>query len=89
LSPLVKLPGFDEATRRHTWKGTRLPAVYEGQRGCPRCSIGYLVRMAPHAQPALFYHGGYGATERLTYDLCIACGRVSVVEVETLNPRKL
>jgi len=89
MSPLVELPGFAEAVRRHTWAGSRAVVPYDGTRYCPRCSHGLLLRLDPHIQPALFYHGGYGASERLTYDLCLACGRVSVVQVETLNPRNL
>jgi hypothetical protein len=89
MSPLVQLPGFDEAVRRNTWTGSLAVVPYEGTRNCPRCSHGLLMRLAPHVQPALFYHGGYGAAERLTYDLCLACGHVSVVQTETLNPRHL
>lgn len=87
--PLVKLPGFDEAVRRHTWSGSRAVIPYQGKRACSKCSMGVLVRLAPSTQLALFYHGGYGAAERSTYDLCLACGHVVVVAVETLSPRRL
>lgn len=85
--PLVKLPGFDEAVRRHTWQGERLPVPYTGARSCDRCSTGHLVETAPIAQPALFYHGGYGATERRTVVVCLACGHTHTTRLETLNPR--
>lgn len=85
---LKTLPGFDEATRRHAWDGETLPVLHQGQRGCRRCSIGELMRLAPSTQLTLFYHGGYGAAERNTYDLCLACGHVSIVHIETLNPRR-
>ena len=74
---------------RVKWNGTRDVVPYYGERGCSRCSFGVLVRLEPHTQPALFIHGGYGAAERMTYDLCLACRHVSIVQVETLNPRRL
>jgi len=37
-----------------------------------------------HDQPALFHHGGYGATARTHVDLC-RCGS-RVVAVETVRP---
>ena len=85
---LTKLAGFDEATRRNTWHGETLPVPYVGDRGCRRCSVGQLVQLEPSTQMALFYHGGYGAAERKTYDLCLACGHVSIIHIETLNPRR-
>lgn len=84
---LVELPGFDEKVRRHSWSGSVALTVYEGDRSCSRCSIGLVVRMTSGVQTALFYFGGYGAAERKTVDVCLACGRVTVVGVETLNPR--
>lgn len=85
---LQTLDGFDEAVRRHTWTGERLPVPYLGVRACRRCSVGELIRLEPSTQLALFYHGGYGAAERKTFDLCLACGHVSVVSMETVNPRR-
>ncbi len=85
--PLVELPGFDERVRRHCWAGSRAVAVYKGRRPCVRCSHGEVVRLTPYTQAALFYHGGYGATERVTADLCLSCGRVTVAYVESVAPR--
>jgi hypothetical protein len=41
-------------------------------------------------QPALFIHGGYGATERTTIRLCTThdCSWSMVVHVQEVNPRK-
>lgn len=87
--PLVELPGFEEAVRRHTYRGSRALVPYNGARGCSHCNAGYVVRLDPFAQPALFYHGGYGAVEQTTVDVCLACGRVSIARIETLNPRRI
>lgn len=87
--PLVELPGFTEQVQHSQWAGERLPVLFDGQRACRFCSVGYLVSLDPFAQPALFYHGGYGAVERKTVDVCLACGRVSVMRLETVNPRRL
>lgn len=86
---LLKLEGFDERVRRHSWTGNVLPVPYQGERGCRRCSVGILVRVDPSTQLALFYHGGYGAAVRETCDVCLACGHVSVAQVESLNPRRV
>jgi hypothetical protein len=86
--PLVELPGFEQEVRRHAWKGSLAIAVYEGKRTCGRCSVGEVVRMTAGVQGALFYHGGYGASEEKTVDVCLACGRVSIVGFRTLNPRR-
>lgn len=85
---LQTLDGFDEAVRRHTWAGETLPAVWKGHRPCNRCSVGEIVRVGTFTQTALFYHGGYGAAERKTVDICLACGRVNIDLLETLNPRR-
>lgn len=77
MSPLVELPGFEEAVKRHSYNGSRELAVFEGDRGCTRCSVGILCRLTLGVQDALFFHGGYGASERRTVDVCVACGRVS------------
>ena len=82
---LIELPGFDDAVRA-VWHGTTLPAVYDGERVCPRCSHGTVIRLDPVVQDALFYHGGYGASERETVDVCLACHRVTVHMVETIRP---
>jgi len=87
--PLVELPGFDEAVRRHTWTGTKTLAVYQGHRTCTRCTIGETLRLGPYTQPALFIHGGYGAAEAQTIDVCFACGRATVAQIDTINPRRI
>ena len=87
--PLVTLPGFDEAVARHSYKGSRAVLPYHGRRHCSRCSFGELIRLGPVTQMSLFYHGGYGAAERKTIDLCLACGRTQVVHKETVNPRRV
>lgn len=87
--PLVELPGFEEHVRRHTWQGSRALVRRNGPRPCPRCNAGLVVRINPVIQPALFHHGGYGAAERRTVDVCLACAGVSVARLETLNPRRL
>jgi hypothetical protein len=38
-------------------------------------------------QPALFIHGGYGATRRVTINLCLDCRWAHVVNVIEVNPR--
>jgi len=40
------------------------------------------------SQPALFFHGGYGATEHVVQRRCV-CGWRTVVSVWSLNPRRL
>ena len=87
--PLVTLPGFDERVRRHTWTGSRALVHYQGHRACTRCSIGEVIQLGPFIQPALFFHGGYGAAERRVVDVCLACGRVTVAQFDTVNPREL
>ena len=87
--PLVELPGFSEAVRRHTWTGSRMLVLYQGRRSCTRCTVGEVIRLGPFTQPALFIHGGYGAAERRSVDVCFACGRVAVAQVDSINPRRL
>lgn len=40
------------------------------------------------AQPALFYHGGYGATRVTTFVLCLGCPGVRLSSVDEVNPRR-
>lgn len=84
--PLVELPGFEEAKRRHQWAGNRLPKLYEGPRHCRRCTMGELIRLGPYTQHALFRHGGYGAGETIEVDVCLACGAVSVPKMTSTRP---
>ena len=89
MTPLAVLPGFDEAVRRHTWTGSRMLVPYQEHRVCTRCLVGEVIRIGPFTQPALFLHGGYGAAERRVIDVCLACGRVTVAQVDSVNPRGL
>ena len=83
---LVELPGFEEAVRRHTYTGTRSIVPYSGTRYCSRCSVGQLVPAGRFTQHALFQHGGYGEGRAETSMLCLACGHVLVVRVESVRP---
>ena len=85
--PLVELPGFDTAVARRSYRGSRALALCSGPRPCQRCNAGLVVRLDPVTQPALFYHGGYGAAEEVTVDVCLACGRSAVSSVSSRNPR--
>jgi len=87
--PLVELPGFDTAVARHSYRGSRSLVPFTGPRPCYHCNAGQVVRLDPVTQPALFYHGGYGAAEETTIDVCLACGRVHTASVSTRNPRHL
>lgn len=84
---LVELPGFEEAVRRHKWTGERLPVPFHGQRFCSRCGWGSVVIQLPVTQPALFYHGGYGESERVTAAVCTACHHSTVIRKESVSPR--
>lgn len=87
--PLVELPGFAEAVARHSSRTGTALVPYTGDRHCTSCNAGTVVRLDPVTQPALFYHGGYGAAEEITIDICLACGRSNVSQVSTRNPRHL
>lgn len=86
--PLIELPGFAEARARHQYQGNRLPVLYEGPRHCRRCSMGLLVRLGPFTQHALFIDGGYGASETIEVDVCLACGATAVPTKNTVRPPK-
>ncbi len=88
MSTLTELPGL-EADRRHTWTGSRSLVPWQGLRVCTRCTVGEIVRLGPFTQPALFFHGGYGAAERQVIDVCVVCGRVTVAQTDAVNPRSL
>ena len=80
---VVDAPG----RRRHEW-GRWLPVLAPGL--CPRKRCGATLVVLPTAiQPALFIHGGYGAAEQSTYEMCIGCGWTRVATTETINPRRL
>jgi len=48
-----------------------------------------LTRMPSAVQPALFYHGGYGAAVQSIYEVCLSCGWTRTVETNAVNPRTL
>jgi len=68
--------------RRHRWTGTL--AIERRQPGCPECG-GPLVSVTAH-QPALFRHGGYGATRRTTWTACPHCRWSLEAAVDEVRP---
>jgi hypothetical protein len=83
---LIKLDGFDEAVRRHTWRGNRLPVLFEGRRSCSRCGIGEVIRIGPFTQHALFADAGYGYGEEVTVDICLACAGTKIATLNAVRP---
>jgi hypothetical protein len=79
------LPGF-EAPTRHRQRGEL--AVYEGDRHCRRCTHGLVLRLGTFVQDALFYHGGYGASEAIDVDVCLSCGHANRGNVMTVRPMR-
>lgn len=77
---------FDTPTRARTRRGT--VAIVPRPAACPTCHHP-LVRLPTATQPALFIHGGYGAAQRTTRDLCTACGWTRTAAIDTVNPRHL
>lgn len=75
-----------DAPARIPWRGTRLPAVYQGERHCRRCTHGETVRVGPMIQDALFRHGGHGESQRIEADVCLACGHTVVASRQTVRP---
>lgn len=80
------LPGLEHLDPRPGWTGNTLPVLYNGDRHCRRCTHGTIRRLPAISQDALFYHGGYGATERTTVDVCLSCGAANLSKVETVRP---
>jgi len=74
----VRLFDVDRKTR---WAGTRALAL----RANVECGCGP-VYSGRFAQPALFFHGGYGATDLIRTTWCL-CGRVNIRDVATVSPR--
>lgn len=60
------LPLFEFLERAEKWTGGKELMVREP--GCPECGTP-LIAASIH-QPALFIHGGYGATKKITWALC-------------------
>lgn len=56
---------------------------------CLRC--GGELRRETHDMTALFYHGGYGATRRTTFALCIdsECRWTRLVSVDEVRPERV
>lgn len=76
------------AAARARWSGNVLPVL--SPPVCPRATCGApLVTCRPAVQPALFFHGGYGAAQRVVNELCGACGWSRTATVESVNPRLL
>ena len=85
--PLVELDGFAAAVAdrdRSRWTGTRLPAVYDGPRRCSRCG-GTTVALVVTID-ALFYHGGFGESSRITARTCVSCWHSEVMARESVRP---
>lgn len=74
---------FERPTKQR-WTGSR-ELVPVAADACPTCA-GVLLVMSI-AQPALFRHGGYGATQRQTERWCPTCGWHLLAEVVEVNPR--
>ena len=72
---------LDLEPHRH-WQGGRALVPHTGPTRCVRCGLERTD--ITYAQPALFRHGGYGATDRITVRACM-CG--TTVDLTTLNPR--
>lgn len=86
MTTATLLPGFERPVRER-WTGNVLPVRREGRFACHRCGTAdSMVRLDPYTQDALFFHGGYGASERMTAAVCLACGRSSVLTTETVRP---
>lgn len=69
------------------WTGS-LEIVPLPRDRCLRC--GAQVEQTTFGQPALFVHGGYGATERTTLAICSApgCWWWRTTDITEVNPRR-
>lgn len=72
-----------EVERAPRWTGTRALALSVSVD----CHCGPVYR-GSYTQPALFYHGGHGAAERIESTWCM-CGRIRMRDSLPINPRKL
>ena len=77
----VELFNVEPRTR---WEGTRAIVPTYGAP-CHRCGTSYRIR---YVQPALFFHGGYGAAEERATTYC-ECGLLSFTRLSLKNPRHL
>lgn len=71
-----------ETEEREIWQGSR-DLVVASSVVCAWCGDTFDVT---YTQAALFYHGGYGATEGKRIRGCV-CGAIRSVSRYTLNPR--
>lgn len=79
---------FDTGPRTARRRGTT--ALVPAPARCPHPTCAQpLLRLPAAIQPALFIHGGYGAAELTTRDLCTTCGYLRTATTETINPRHL
>lgn len=74
----------DLRPRRKRWTGSKALVPLSPHR-CPAC--GYALDSAGVGQLALFFHGGYGATQVTTRRYCHGCGWSLVSSVDEVNPR--
>jgi hypothetical protein len=66
-------------------EGTTKELVPVDRTVCPSCKADLnITRME---EPALFFHGGYGATRRTSTVACTDCGWSLTVAVDETNPR--
>ncbi len=72
--------GLFVTPRRRRWSGTRALAIRDAD-----CVCGPL-QHATFTQPALFYHGGHGAAEKVNASWCL-CGKVKRRDTVPTNPR--
>jgi hypothetical protein len=70
--------------RTGRWRGSRA-LVPLSVHLCPAC--GYALDETGMGQLALFFHGGYGATQRSTRRHCHGCGWTLLASVADVNPR--
>lgn len=55
--------------------------------GCPTCAGPVVTQVV--TEPALFIHGGYGASRRTTVEICFDCRTARLLEVTEVNPRSV
>lgn len=67
-------------------KGTTKALVPVDRTNCPTCKASIDIEHV--GQPALFLHGGYGATQRTSRVHCSECGWSLVVAVDETSPRE-
>jgi hypothetical protein len=68
---------------RARWRGSRALVALPRDR-CPVDQLPLVVEL--YGQPALFRHGGYGATVLSTVRRCIGCGWRLVAQTQETRP---